>query len=96
MDAFWTSFWAFFNRQSVRLALAAFCFGLFVQGVLHVNRAETNVALFRGGGEMLLWGGWTIANVLRAFGKFAPRLGIAVNTGIAMILVSWFMGDSLF
>ena len=95
MDAFWASFWAFFNRRSVRLGLAALCFCLFVQGLIHINAAETNAMIFRAGGEVLLWFSWMLANILRAFGKVAPRLNIAVNTGIAMILVSWFLHHPL-
>lgn len=85
------SFWAFVNRRSVRFALAAFCVTFMVQGIFHVFEAPDNRAVFRGAGEILLFGGWAVSNTLHAYGKFMPRIGIAINTGLAMIVVSWFM-----
>ena len=85
------AFWAFINRRPVRLVLAAICLVFFVQGIFRVQMAETNTQLFRGGGEILLWGGWMLANILRAYDKVAKKLKIAINTGLAMVIISMFM-----
>ena len=90
MDAFWQ----FFNKRSVRFTLAALCFLLALQGIYRIYRAQTNVEMFRGAGELMLRTSWALVNFLRAKGKVAPKLNITVNVGIAMILVSWFMGTS--
>lgn len=89
MDAFWQ----FVNKRNVRLALAGFCFLLAVQGIYRIYLAQTNVEMFRGAGELVLWFSWALVNYLRANGKVAPKLNIAVNVGIAMLIVSWFMGN---
>ena len=88
MDAFWQ----FVNKRSVRLALAAFCFFLAVQGGYRIYLAQTNLDIFRGAGDLVLWLSWALVNYLRANGKVAPKLNIAVNVGIAMLVISWFMG----
>ena len=86
MDAFWE----FVNKRSVRFVLAAFCFLLAIQGVYCIVIAQTHWDLFRGAGEIVLWGSWAIVNLLRANGRVMPRLNIAVNIGIVMLLISWF------
>ena len=85
------AFWQFINRRPVRLVLAVICLVFFVQGIFRVQMAETNTQLFRGGGEILLWGGWMLANILRAYDKVANKLNIAINTGLVMVIVSMFM-----
>ncbi|MDR0933770.1 MAG: hypothetical protein LBM56_01600 [Burkholderiaceae bacterium] len=84
-------FWAFVNTKPVRLVLAVICLAFLTQGIYRVQVAQTDMQLFRGGGEILLWGGWMLANILRAYGKVARKLSIAVNTGLVMVLVSMFM-----
>ena len=86
MDAFWE----FVNKRSVRLVLAAFCFLLAVQGVYGIVIAQNRWDLFRGVGEIVLWGSWAMVNILRVKGKVMPKLNIAVNIGIVMLLISWF------
>ena len=84
-------FWAFVNRKEVRIALALFCLVLFVHGIYRTQSAQTTGELFRGGGQMLLWCSWALVNILHVYEKVAPRLSITVNTGIAMIIVSFFV-----
>ncbi len=86
MDAFWE----FVNKRSVRLVLAAFCFLLAIQGVYGIVIARDKWDLFRGVGEIVLWGSWAMVNILRVRGKVMPKLNIAVNIGIVMLLISWF------
>lgn len=86
MDAFWE----FVNRKSVRLVLAAFCILLAIQGVYGIAIAQNKWDLFRGAGEIVLWGSWAIVNLLRAHGRVMPKLNIVVNIGIVMLLISWF------
>ncbi len=85
------AFWAFVNTKPIRLVLAVVCLGFLIQGLYRVQVAQTDTQLFRGGGEILLWGGWMLVNILRAYGKVARKLNIAVNTGLAMVLLSMFM-----
>lgn len=86
MDAFWE----FVNKRSVRLVLAAFCLLLAIQGVYGIVIARDKWDLFRGVGEIVLWGSWAMVNILRVRGKVMPKLNIAVNIGIVMLLISWF------
>lgn len=85
------SFWAFINQKPVRLVLAVICLAFLTQGIYRVQVAQTDMELFRGGGEILLWGGWTLANILRAYGKVARKLNIAINVGLVMVIISLFM-----
>ena len=87
MDAFWQ----FVNKRSVRLVLATLCMCLALEGGYRIYLAQTNADMFRGAGELVLWLSWALVNYLRADGKVAPKLNIAVNVGIAMVVVSWFM-----
>lgn len=82
---------AFFNRRPVRVVLAIICAVFMVQGIYRVNTATNNVQMFRGGGEILLWGSWLLVNVLFLFGKVARKINIAINTGLVMIIISMFM-----
>lgn len=86
MDAFWE----FVNKRSVRLVLAAFCLLLAIQGAYGIFIAQNGWDLFRGAGEIVLWGSWGLVNLLRANGKVMPKLGLLVNIGIVMLLISWF------
>lgn len=88
MDAFLQ----FINRRSVRLALAAFCFFLALQGIYRIYLAQTHVEVFRGAGELVLWFSWALVNYLRANGRVIPKLNLVVNAGIIMLVISWFMG----
>ncbi|MCM1511726.1 MAG: hypothetical protein NC112_01195 [Oxalobacter formigenes] len=85
------AFWAFVNKKPVRLALAAVCMVFMMEGIYRVQIAQTDTEMFRGAGEIVLWGSWTLANILRAYGHVARKLNIAINTGLAMVLVSLFM-----
>ena len=85
------AFWEFVNKKPVRLVLALICLAFLTQGIYRVQVAETDTQLFRGGGEILLSGGWMLANILRAYGKVARKLNIAINVGLVMVLISMFM-----
>ena len=84
-------FWEFVNRKEVRIGLAIFCLALFVKGIYRTMGAQTSGEIFRGLGEMLLWFSWALVNILRVYDKVAPRLNITVNTGIAMIIIRFFV-----
>ncbi len=86
MDAFWE----FVNRRSVRYVLAAFCILLAIQGIYGIVIAQNGWDLFRGVGEIVLWGSWALVNLLRANGRVMTKLNIVVNIGIVMLLISWF------
>ena len=86
MDAFWE----FVNKRSVRFVLAAFCILLAIQGVYGIVIARNGWDLFRGAGEIVLWGAWGLVNLLRARGRVMPKLNIVVNIGIVRLLISWF------
>ena len=85
------AFWEFINLKPVRLVLALICLAFLTQGIYRVQAAPSEAQLFRGCGEILLWGSWMLANILRAYGKVARKLNIAINTGLAMVLVSMFI-----
>lgn len=87
MDAFWQ----FVNKRSVRLVLATFCMCLAIQGGYRIYLAQTNVEMFRGAGELVLWLSWALVNYLRSNDRVAPKLNVVVNIGIAMLVISWFL-----
>lgn len=85
------SFWEFINRKPVRMALAAFCLMLAIQGAYLLFAGTGGKAIVRGGGEVLLWGGWAVVNVLHPFGRTIAGIHLLINVGLAMVVVSWFM-----
>lgn len=85
------SFWEFINRKPVRIALAAFCLMLAIQGAYLLFTGTGGKSILRGGGEVLLWGGWATVNMLRPFGRTITGINIPINIGLAMIIISWFM-----
>lgn len=85
------SFWEFINRKPVRMALAAFCLFLAIQGGYLLFTGVGGKAIVRGGGEVLLWGGWALVNFLRPFGRVIQGINLPINVGLAMVVVSWFM-----
>ncbi len=85
------AFWEFINQKYVRFALASFCLMLAIQGIFRLFTGATNPEIIRGGGEVLLWGGWTVINVLRPYGRTVPRINLVINTGLVFIIISWFI-----
>lgn len=85
------AFWEFVNQKYVRFGLASFCLMLAIQGIFRLFMGVTNAEILRGGGEVLLWGGWTVINMLRPYGRTVPNINIVINTGLACIVGSWFM-----
>ena len=85
------SFLAFINRPSVRMALAAFCLVLTIRGGYLLFTGMTGKDIVRGGGEVMLWGGWALVNALRPFGRTIPGINILINVGLVMVIISWFL-----
>lgn len=84
------SFWNFINKKPVRLALAGVCFLLTLQGLARILFSQATPALLRGGGEVLLWGGWAAINAAHPYGRTIPNVNIAINIGFVMVILSWF------
>lgn len=85
------SFLEFINRPVVRMALAAFCLVLAAQGAYLLFTGTGGKEIVRGGGEVLLWGGWAAVNILHLFQRAMPRLNLLINVGLAMVVISWVM-----
>jgi hypothetical protein len=79
----------FLAKKNVRFALAAIC-GFFAAGSLYqLLTGVSNADWLRGGGGLLLWGGWALINALHPFGKTVPGVKAAINVGLLLVVASW-------
>ena len=85
------AFWNFINQKHVRFILAGVCFLLVLQALARILFHPTQPALLRGIGEILLWGGWAAINAAHPYGRTIPKVNFAINTGLLLIVLSWFM-----
>ena len=83
------SFSEFIERKNVRFTLAAICFYFAVAALYQLLTGESRADLLRGGGGLLLWGGWAVVNVLKPFGRIVPGINAAINIGLVLIVASW-------
>ncbi|MGH8809706.1 MAG: hypothetical protein ACREX0_17675 [Noviherbaspirillum sp.] len=79
----------YLQRKDVRFALAALCAYFAVQGVYLLIAGESRADVMRGGGGVLLWGGWAVTNALRPYRRTLPGINIAINIGLVLIVASW-------
>jgi hypothetical protein len=79
------------QQKRVRLLLAAVCLIFAVIG-LHLLLTGTNRAdWLRGGGNILIWGGFAASNLARAYNRSTSGLNIPVNIGGLLLVAGWLM-----
>jgi hypothetical protein len=79
----------YLQRKNVRFTLAAICAFFAAQGIYLLFAGESRSDILRGGGEILLWGGWAVVNALKPYERTVPGLHIAINVGLILIVSSW-------
>jgi hypothetical protein len=79
------------QKKGVRLALAAVSIWFALRGAHQLLDGVTQVDWLRGGGNLLVWGGFAVLNGLKAFGRELPGINIAINVGIVLVIAAWFV-----
>lgn len=83
------SFSELLEQKKVRFLLAAVC-GLFAMQSLYQLLGGTGQAdWLRGGGGLLLWGGWAVVNALKPYGRSVQGINAAINIGLVLVVASW-------
>lgn len=79
------------EQKNVRLALAAICTYLAFTGAYQLLTGETQVDWLRGGGNLLVWGGFAVLNGMKAYGRTLPGINIPINIGVMLVIAGWFV-----
>ncbi len=83
------SFDEILQKKSTRLFLAAICAYLALAGAHQLLTGTEQVDWLRGGGNFLLWGGFTVSNALKAYGRTQAGINIPINIGVVLVVASW-------
>lgn len=79
------------QQKNVRLALAVICVYLAISGAYLLFNGTTKEEWLRGGGNLLVWGGFAVVNGLKAYGRTLAGINIPLNIGMLLVLASWFV-----
>jgi hypothetical protein len=77
------------QQKRVRLVLAVVCTWFALRGAYQLLDGPTQVDWLRGGGNVLVWGGFAVLNGLKAFGRTLAGINIPINVGIVLIVAAW-------
>jgi hypothetical protein len=77
------------QQKRVRLALAVLCTYLAFTGALQLLIGTTGADWLRGGGNLLVWGGFAVMNGLKAYGRTLPGINIPINVGVMLVVAGW-------
>jgi hypothetical protein len=77
------------QQKNVRLSLAVICTYFAIAGAWQLATGSNAVDWLRGGGNLLVWGGFAVSNVLKAYGRTQPGLNTAINVGVLLVVASW-------
>lgn len=83
------SFEQILQKKSTRLALAAICLFLALDGANQLFTGTTQADWLRGGGNLLLWGAFAVLNLLKAYGRSTKGINIPINIGLVLVVGSW-------
>jgi hypothetical protein len=83
------SFSEFIQQKKVRFALAAVCAYFALSSLHQLLTGEGQADWLRGGGGLLLWGGWAVINALKPYGRSVPGINMAINIGLVLVVASW-------
>jgi hypothetical protein len=74
------------QQKNVRLALAVVCTYLAITGAWQLLTGTTEVDWLRGGGNLLVWGGFAVMNAMKAYGRTLPGINIPINIGVLLVV----------
>ena len=77
------------QKKSTRLVLAALCTYLALAGAHQLFTGTGPPDWLRGGGNLLLWGGFAVSNALKAYGRIPTGINIPINIGLVLVVASW-------
>jgi hypothetical protein len=77
------------QQKNVRLALMALCIYLAATGAYQLLTGTDQVDWLRGGGNLLVWGGFAVLNGMKAFGRTLPGINIPINIGVMLVIAGW-------
>jgi hypothetical protein len=83
------SFNEFLQKKSTRLVLAALCVYLALAGAHQLFTGTEQADWLRGGGNLLLWGGFAVMNAFKAYGRDIKGINIPINIGLVLVVGSW-------
>jgi hypothetical protein len=79
------------QQKKVRLWLAAVCLIFAVIGIHLLLTGTTRADWLRGGGNILIWGGFAASNLARAYQRSTAGLNIPLNIGGLLLIASWLL-----
>ena len=79
------------QQKKVRLLLAAVCLIFAVIGVQLLLTGTSRADWLRGGGNILIWGGFAATNLTKAYKRNQSGLNIPINIGGLLLVASWFV-----
>jgi len=77
------------RQKRTRLALVAVCAFFAAVGARQLLHGAGPVDWLRGGGNILVWGGFAAMNLTRACGRAPQGLHLPVNVGILLVAAAW-------
>ncbi len=83
------SFEQILQKKSTRLVLAAICTYLALAGAHQLLTGTEQSDWLRGGGNLLLWGGFAVMNILKAYDRATKGINIPINIGLVLVVGSW-------
>lgn len=83
------SFQEILNRKSTRLFLTALCTYLAITGAYQLLTGTEEMDWLRGGGNLLVWGGFALLNGMKAYGRTPRGINIPINIGLVLVVASW-------
>jgi hypothetical protein len=79
------------QQKRVRLALAVISVWFALRGAHQLLGGAAEADWLRGGGNLLVWGGFAVLNGLKAFGRELRGINIPINVGAVLVIAAWFM-----
>lgn len=82
---------ALLQQKKVRLLLAAISLIFAFIGIHLLLNGTDRSDWLRGGGNILIWGGFAVTNLARAYNRSTSGLNIPINIGGLLLVASWFV-----
>ncbi|RQO37278.1 hypothetical protein DBR37_03570 [Herminiimonas sp. KBW02] len=76
-------------QKKVRIVLAVLCTYFALTGVYQLFTGVNQADWLRGGGNLLVWGGFAVSNAMKAYGRTQPGINIPINIGVVLVVASW-------